>query len=61
MTFDLSFGQETVENGQKLAKYPNLLDVDRFLAKKGVNCCPISILRPDLESSHPGTSLRPQI
>ena len=54
------FWPKKLENAQKLAKLPNLPGFDRFLAKKVVKYCPISILKSDLESSHPGASFRPQ-
>ena len=60
MTLDPSFGKKTVENAKKMAKLPNLPGFDRFLAKKAVKYCLISILKSDLESSHPGASFRPQ-
>ena len=39
---------------------PNLSDFERFSAEKGVRYCPITILRPDLESSDPGETFWPQ-
>ena len=36
----------------EIGKIPDSVDLNRFLAKKGVKSCPICILGPDLESSH---------
>ena len=48
ITFDPIFGQKTVEN-RDIFKNPFF---DIFFGQKGVKYYPISVLRPDLESSH---------
>ena len=45
------------QNTGKLAELGILPVFDRFMAKKGVKCYPICILRPDFESSHQGDIL----
>ena len=49
------FGQKTVENGE-IHDFASFLP---FFDKRLVKCYLIWILRPNLESSHQGTSLRP--
>ena len=53
-----SFGPKKKQS--KTDKIWNFASFDRFFAKNGVKCYPISILRPDLESSHHGGSFRPR-
>ena len=48
---------KTVKNTGKIARFAKFRP---FLGKYWVKCRPISILRPDLEFSHPGTSFWPQ-
>ena len=49
------------KNSRKLAKYHILSVFDRFFfAKNRVKYYPISVMRPELESSHQGASFKPQ-
>ena len=55
-----SFGKtKMVENWLYRDIVDNLPIFDGFMAKIGIKCCPISILRPDLESSHHFAYYRP--
>ena len=58
--FNRLFGQKTVETWQ-IWQFCQFLSVfDSYLAKRGVQCHPISILRPDMESPHPDASFWPR-
>ena len=55
ITFDPLFGQKTVESRDFWKNPQKIFRDSSFLAKKGVKFYPISILRPDSESSRQST------
>ena len=60
ITYDLPFGQKTRILGFLKTSLENPKIRQFFFYKKGVECYPIWILRPDMESSHHFWYLRPQ-